>query len=177
MRIIGPSDYLWEEIRNCYLAGVLFYLFMKFGTFYFISKKRLPQSDAVPEFEKRSSSTLTSEISIKTQVKQDDFSFLSTDLLFAKAEGNHIELKLQRNGMVVTELKRISLRQFELQIAHFPTFFRCHRAYLVNLEQITNVSGNSQGYFLSFQHAAEKVPVSRAQLTSFNKRYKPLSVA
>jgi DNA-binding LytR/AlgR family response regulator len=78
---------------------------------------------------------------------------------------------------VATELKRISLKQFELQIADFPSFFRCHRAYLVNLAQIKNVSGNSQGYFLSFQDATEKVPVSRAQLASFNNLYKPLSAA
>jgi hypothetical protein len=169
--------YLWEEIRNCYLAGVLFYLFLKFGAFYFMSKKSLSPVDAAPEAEKRSASTMASEIFIKTQVKQDDFSFVAGDLLFARAEGNYIELTLYRNGVVATELKRISLKQFELQIADFPSFFRCHRAYLVNLAQIKNVSGNSQGYFLSFQDATEKVPVSRAQLASFNNLYKPLSAA
>lgn len=167
--------YLWEEIRNCYLAGVLFYVFLKFGTFYFMSKKNLPQAGAVPEAEQRSASTVATEIFIKTQVKQDDFGFVADDLLFAEAEGNYIELTFCRNGVVVTELKRISLRQFESQIAGFPVFFRCHRAYLVNLARIKNVSGNSQGYFLSFQDTTEKVPVSRAQLNSFNSLYKPLS--
>ncbi len=171
--------YLWEEIRNCYLAGSLVYILLTFANFYFRSKRNSAQATLLFPLACNDEHTAGSiaEIAIKTQVKQDDFSFIASNLLFAKAEGNYVELTLYANGSVTTELKRISLRQFESQIVAYPFFFRCHRAYLVNMAQIEKVAGNSQGYLLSFNGAADKVPVSRAQLNSFNGLYQQLRVA
>jgi endonuclease IV len=166
--------YLWAEIRNCYLAGILFYFFITFAGFYFRSKKA--ESIAGRPFaaitEANEAVRSAPEIFIKTQVKQDDFSFIADNFLFARAEGNYIELTQYKNDSITTELKRITLKQFESQLAAHSFLFRCHRAYLINLTRIEKVSGNSQGYLLSFNSAADKVPVSRAQLTSFNNRYK-----
>jgi hypothetical protein len=169
--------YLWEEIRNCFIAGTLFYFLMRFATFYFQSKK---DSSLVFQFTPLSSESKTTVLStllfIKTQVKQDDFSLNIDNLLFVKAEGNYIELTTCSNSMVNTELKRISLTQFESQISSYPNFFRCHRAYLVNMLQVEKVSGNSQGYLLAFNNGQSMVPVSRSQLDAFNSLYQQLSL-
>ncbi|WCT13101.1 LytR/AlgR family response regulator transcription factor [Mucilaginibacter jinjuensis] len=170
--------YFWEEIRNCYLVGCLVYILLTFANFYFRSKSNSAQALLFPiSRDTENTAEAITEIFIKTQVKQDDFSFIATQLLFAKAEGNYVELTLCSNSSVTTELKRISLKQFESQIAAHPFFFRCHRAYLVNMAQIEKVTGNSQGYLLSFNGTADKVPVSRAQLNSFNGLYQQLRVA
>jgi hypothetical protein len=171
--------YLWEEIRNCYLAGTLVYILLTFANFYFRSKRNSAQAALLFPIACKSENTTEAvdKIFVKTQVKQDDFSFIAGNLLFAKAEGNYVELTLYSNSGVNTELKRISLKQFESQIAAYPFFFRCHRAYLVNMAQIEKVAGNSQGYLLSFNGAADKIPVSRAQLNSFNGLYQQLRVA
>jgi LytTr DNA-binding domain len=170
--------YLWEEIRNCYLAGSLVYILLTFANFYFKSKNNSAHTLLFPiACDTNNIAETVVEIAIKTQVKQDDFSFRAGNLLFAKAEGNYIELTLCSNGSVTTELKRISLKQFESQIAAYSFFFRCHRAYLINMTQIEKVSGNSQGYLISFNGTTNKVPVSRAQLNSFNGLYQELRVA
>ncbi|OKS86414.1 LytTR family DNA-binding domain-containing protein [Mucilaginibacter polytrichastri] len=169
--------YLWEEIRNCYLAGCLFYFYLTFAAFYFRFKKVVAPADYLFPISCVTENIVVSEISIKTQVKQDDFSFMADHLLFAKADGNYVELTTNRHGIITTELKRITLKQFEAQIAVYPYFFRCHRAYLVNMTQIEKVSGNSQGYLLSFNAAENKIPVSRAQLNGFNSLYEQLRAA
>jgi DNA-binding LytR/AlgR family response regulator len=46
---------------------------------------------------------------------------------------------------------------------HLPFLFRCHRAYIVNLDRVTNIGGNAQGYRLSLSNNPEVVPVSRAK--------------
>jgi DNA-binding LytR/AlgR family response regulator len=107
-------------------------------------------------------------------VKQDDFSLNIEDLLFVKADGNYIELTKAVNGKIETELKRISLTQFETQISDYLHFFRCHRTYLVNMFKVEKVTGNSQGYLLSFTNTDEKIPVSRKQLDNFNNCYQEL---
>lgn len=167
--------YLWEELRNSLVAGSFFYLIFRVANFYFQSKKGDP---FVLQFTSLSieqpKMVIQSPVFIKTQVKQDDFSLCLSDLLYAKAEGNYIELTSYKDAQISTELKRISLTQFGSQISSHPNFFRCHRAYLVNMLRIENVSGNAQGYLLAFKATGVKIPVSRAQLSSFNSLYERL---
>jgi hypothetical protein len=168
-------NYFWEEIRNCFVAGIFFYFFIRLVCFYFETKEGSPfVLQFIPLNTKPEKAIPKSNLFISTQVKQDDFSLNTDHLLFAKADGNYIELTLLNGNQISTELKRISLTQFESQIASYPHFFRCHRTYLVNMFKIDQISGNSQGYLLSFNETSAKVPVSRKQIDSFNSYYDQL---
>ena len=39
---------------------------------------------------------------------------------------------------------------------------RTHRSYLVNLERVTEVSGNAQGYRLKVRDSEREIPLSRS---------------
>ena len=165
--------YFWEEIRNCYLVGSLFYFHLLLANFYFRSKTSPEHPLQISPVAHQHAITKkdTTELFIQTQVKQDNFSFNPNDLLFIKAEGNYVELTTFQNQQLKTEIKRISLRQLELRLADYPFLFRCHRTYLINMMQIEKISGNSQGYVVSFKLLTDKIPVSRAQLNSFDSLY------
>lgn len=168
-------NYFFEEIRNCLVAGTFFYFFLRLSSFYFESKNGSPfVLQFTPLAIEPAKTTLESTIFINTHVKQDDFSLDIDQLLFAKADGNYIELTKSNENKITTEVKRISLTQFEAQIIDYPHFFRCHRTYLVNMFKIEKMSGNSQGYLLSFHETDIKIPVSRKQIDSFNNRYQEL---
>ncbi|WP_281310543.1 LytTR family transcriptional regulator DNA-binding domain-containing protein [Flavobacterium flavigenum] len=167
--------YLFEEIRNCLVAGVFFYFFLRLSSYYLESKKGSPFIlQFIPLQIEAEKAALLSNIFISTQVKQDDFNLNIDQLLFVKADGNYIELTKSIGSQTTTEVKRISLTQFESQITDYPHFFRCHRTYLINMFKIEKVSGNSQGYFLSFNETDIKIPVSRKQVESFNTYYQEL---
>jgi len=168
-------NYFFEEIRNCFVAGIFFYFFLRLSTFYFESKKGSPfVLQFTPLTVKPEKTVLKSNIFITTQVKQDDFLLDMDQLLFAKADGNYIELTKSNGHQMTTEVKRISLTQFETQITDYPHLFRCHRTYLVNMYKIKQVAGNSQGYVLSFRETDIKIPVSRKQIDNFNSCYQQL---
>jgi len=168
-------NYFFEEIRNCFVAGIFFYFFLRLSTFYFESKKGSPfVLQFTPLTVKPEKTVLKSNIFITTQVKQDDFLLDMDQLLFAKADGNYIELTKSNGDQMTTEVKRISLTQFETQITDYPHLFRCHRTYLVNMYKIKQVAGNSQGYVLSFKETDIKIPVSRKQIDNFNSCYQQL---
>ncbi|SNR66152.1 LytTR family DNA-binding domain-containing protein [Flavobacterium sp. ov086] len=168
-------NYFFEEIRNCLVAGIFFYFFLRLSSFYFESKKGSPfVLQFIPLAVEPESKTLESNIFINTQVKQDNFNLDIHQLLFVKADGNYIELTKLNGNQITTEVKRISLTQFETQITDYPHFFRCHRTYLVNMYKVEKVSGNSQGYLLSFNETNIKIPVSRKQIDSFNNYYQEL---
>lgn len=168
-------NYFFEEIRNCFVAGIFFYFFLRLSTFYFESKKGSPfVLQFTPLTVKPEKTVLKSNIFITTQVKQDDFLLDMDQLLFAKADGNYIELTKSNGHQMTTEVKRISLTQFETQITDYSHLFRCHRTYLVNMYKIKQVAGNSQGYVLSFKETDIKIPVSRKQIDNFNSCYQQL---
>lgn len=130
-------NYFFEEIRNCLIAGTFFYFFLRLSSFYFESKNGSPfVLQFTPLTVEPAKTTLESNIFINTNVKQDDFSLDIDQLLFAKADGNYVELTKSNENKITTEVKRISLTQFEAQIINYPHFFRCHRAYLVNMFKI-----------------------------------------
>ena len=168
-------NYFFEEIRNCIVAGIFFNFILRLSSFYFESKKGSPfVLQFTPLAVKPEKTVLKSNLFITTQVKQDDFLLDMDQLLFAKADGNYIELTKSNGHQMTTEVKRISLTQFETQITDYPHLFRCHRTYLVNMYKIKQVAGNSQGYVLSFKETDIKIPVSRKQIDNFNSCYQQL---
>jgi len=166
--------YLWEEIRNTYLAGGLLSSYLIFARFYATHNKSKAPDDFTIALELLPQRQLiNAEVFIKTQVKTDDFNFDPSRFLFARAEGNYTELMFSIDGAVKKELKRISLKQLEHQLSIYPQMIRTHRAYLLNIEQVASISGNSQGYAVSFHEVSDTAPVSRAHLKDFSQLYNP----
>ncbi|MBB6271052.1 hypothetical protein HDF26_001479 [Pedobacter cryoconitis] len=165
--------YLWEEIRNSYLAGTIFCFYLIFTKFYVNSTiDKSPgyhPAENAPEPVKEY--LAPPSVFIKAHVRVDDFYFKANDLLFAKAEGNYISLMTIKDGFLKTELKRISLKQLEIQLTAYPYLLRCHRSYILNIQRVVKLSGNSQGYLISFNNTEDKVPVSRAYVNVFDQVY------
>jgi DNA-binding LytR/AlgR family response regulator len=82
-------------------------------------------------------------------------------LLFAVSADNYVELHFLENGAARKSLIRSSLTRIEEAVSSEPKLVRCHRAYLVNLAQVRNFSGNAQGLKLELNGTAERIPVSR----------------
>ncbi len=111
----------------------------------------------------------TESLSIRTQVKADDFELKIANLLFVRAEGNYVEIFYRSQAGVKKELKRITLTKLEAQLSVYPHVLRCHRAYLVNKNNIERISGNAQGYQLTFLGTSERALVSRNNMAAFNR--------
>ncbi len=91
------------------------------------------------------------------------------DLLFLKASDNYVEVFHRKKG-VERVLLRGSLRSFEDQLEQWANFLRCHKSYIVNLDQVERVSGNAQGLRLHLEQGAGEVPVSRALTAEVRQR-------
>ena len=85
-------------------------------------------------------------------------------LLYAESEGNYVRLRYldAGSGKTAVKLLRLTLKQAEDAFLDYPYIIRCHRAYLVNLHQVAQVSGNAQGYRLHLEGCGTEVPVSRS---------------
>ncbi|CAL2093277.1 LytTR family DNA-binding domain-containing protein [Tenacibaculum sp. 190524A05c] len=161
--------YLFEEIRNTLLVGSLLMFIItsinieRLKTIYRNRSKLLNL-----EFTKDVISNET--ISIKTKVKIDDFNLTMNDFIYAKSDKNYVEIFTVGGKM----LKRMSIKSLEDQLEMFDYIFRSHRSFLLNLNKIEKVQGNTQGYKLSLLNCEDEIPVSRGMIMKFEEELRKL---
>ena len=101
------------------------------------------------------------QIALLAENEKDALTFHRDDLLAIESSDNYCTVFYLKNGSLTKELMRSSLSRLETQLGDDSSFVRCHRSYLVNLEQVSRVSGNAQGYKLHLFGNQLTVPVAR----------------
>ncbi len=161
--------YLYEEIRNTFLVGTLFAILLTSLNFNRLNAKNTKKARAFNVSDDLVRPVpVNATVYIETQVKANDFELQTDTLLFAKADGNYVELFFE-GGKNTKVLKRITLKELEEILKPYPNIIRTHRSYLVNLNHVSRVIGNAQGYKLRLNDFDQKIPVSRYMIRNFNE--------
>jgi len=92
---------------------------------------------------------------------KEQFSIAPADIRYIASADNYVRIYFINDHQPAVHLLRNTLRKAEELLAGHPQFFRCHRAYIVNLSVVEHVSGNAQGYKLQLKDVEEYIPVSR----------------
>ena len=87
-----------------------------------------------------------------------------SDLLFIEAVGNYVKVNHLRDGQVHTDMLRVTMKQLEGTLLPYPMVVRCHRAFLVNLGQVEQITSHSGSTQLLIKHCHESLPVSRSNM-------------
>jgi hypothetical protein len=111
-------------------------------------------------------------INISSSLKKESLSFYANELLFATSDGNYVVFYLSKNNKVQKVPIRNSISNIEDQLKQIPYYFRCHRAFIVNLNKVQSKKGNALGYTLSLANCEEKIPVSRKKIKPFDSLFK-----
>ena len=85
-------------------------------------------------------------------------------LLFIEAVGNYVKVNHLRDGQVHTDMLRATMKQMEEMLQGYPMIVRCHRAFLVNLSQVEQITSHSGSTQLLIKHSHESLPVSRSNM-------------
>ena len=87
-----------------------------------------------------------------------------SDLLFIEAVGNYVKVNHLRDGQMHTDMLRATMKQLEETLLPYPMVVRCHRAFLVNLGQVEQITSHSGSTQLLIKHCHESLPVSRSNM-------------
>jgi hypothetical protein len=90
----------------------------------------------------------------------ESLSFNLPDLLFIEADDNYSTVMWKEAGAIQKKLLRVNLKNLESQLDNSFTL-RCHRSYIVNVNAISAISGNTNGYKLKINGSDFSIPVSR----------------
>lgn len=99
---------------------------------------------------------------------KESFSVDPDSVLYIESEGNYVGIVYHGKDRTYKKMLRSTIKQVEEMLKSESGFVRCHRAFIVNVNHILNVSGNAQGYKLSLRFTDEIIPVSR----TYNKLLK-----
>lgn len=124
----------------------------------------LPQLEAAtvkqPDIAQPPSAAITA-ITIPSENGREDLKMPLGELLCISSAGNYLEVHQARGPEVKRHVLRGSLKAAEEALVTHPRLLRCHKSHLVNLDRVTKVSGNAQGYHLHLDQGETTVPVSR----------------
>jgi len=90
----------------------------------------------------------------------ESLTFNLPDLLFIEADDNYSTVLWKDGEELKKKLLRINLKNVESQLNN-SFALRCHRSYIVNVNAISAISGNTNGYKLRIQGTDFSIPVSR----------------
>lgn len=169
----NPQNWSWkyfvEEISNTFIAGIFL------GPIIISINLNRQQLKNTQKAERISSSITdikelqnNTSITIETEVKSEKFVFESHSFIYAKAEGNYAEIFVKKEEKVQKLIKRIPIKNLEIQLSTFPFIIKTHRSVLLNLNYIEKVTGNAQGYKVQLKDCPDTVPVSRNFIQSFD---------
>ncbi len=96
------------------------------------------------------------------------FSLPLDDMLYLESTDNYVVVFYTSNGVVKKELLRNSLKKLENVFGDLP-LKRCHRSYMVNLNNLSLVKKSGQKMILSLSNTSETIPVSKTYQKEFNE--------
>ena len=87
-----------------------------------------------------------------------------SNLLYIEAVGNYVKVSQLQDDDVHTTMLRATMKQMEDALQAYPMIVRCHRAFMVNLGQVEQISSNSRTMQLVMRHSHDAIPVSRSNV-------------
>ena len=83
--------------------------------------------------------------------------------------GNYVKVVSKRDDEVQTNMLRATMKQMEDALQAYPMIVRCHRAFMVNLGQVEQISSNSRAMQLVMRHSQDAIPVSRSNVNKLKE--------
>ena len=92
-----------------------------------------------------------------------------SDLLYIEAVGNYVKVCQLQDNDAQTHMLRATMKQMEDALQAYPIIVRCHRAFMVHLGQVEQISSNSRAMQLVMRHSHDAIPVSRSNVNQLKK--------
>lgn len=133
-----------------------------------IEKKLQERHDInpIPEPEKKS----VNKFLFVGDYQNERIELFPDDLHVITSASNYIKLFHLQKEQLVYSMIRSTLKKAEEAVLTEANFFKCHRAYIINLDKVVHVQGNAQGYKVRIEGYEELIPVSRNLNTEFSDK-------
>lgn len=120
----------------------------------------------IPIYEKENTEKAKT-ITIVGNNKSETLTIFEADFIFAKAQQNYVDVYYNTENGMQQETLRNTLSNIMKQL---PKAWQVHRSYLVNLDYLESVEGNTRKRFIRISTTDETIPISQVYFKALNKR-------
>jgi LytTr DNA-binding domain len=172
----------YQVAVSCFTYAPMLAFFMFFDPEHIV-KEDFEINELIESNELNISEKTEKLLQIKDNNERIELSINLNRFYYFKASDNYIEIfyKNAQNTFDAGNLDslgrgssrtvfRNTLKDIEHQFSDVPQLLRCHKAFIVNTEKVTEISGNAKGYFLTLDNIDEKIPVSRSNIDALKQR-------
>jgi hypothetical protein len=156
--------YLPKMLFQTFLVGLLPILFIiiLYNTYYLKKKIRAINQINSNLTSYQSIIPPKSYLTLTSTNLREAVTFDSNSLLYITSADNYVELYWLENEQIKKIFLRKTLAEIEKEIKRkWQHIERCHNSYIVNINQIKSISGNSGGYKILLNSIDFPIPVSR----------------
>jgi len=100
-------------------------------------------------------------ILFESEYKNDSISLKANIILAIKSANNYIEIFWKDKNKINKHLIRLKLQKAEELLKPYNFIYKCHRAFLININYIKQANGTTQGLNLVLDYLDFEIPVSR----------------
>jgi hypothetical protein len=108
-------------------------------------------------------------IHFTSDYQKDSLAIKVSTLLFIRSANNYIEVFWKDGDTIKNQMVRCSMINAEEMIKEHKFIFKCHRSFMVNINYIDRVEGNSQGYKLFLENVTFPIPVSKSSASKLQE--------
>lgn len=177
-----PFNLHWY-IKLFYYGSSLFFVVSILEFYYYNTKstdKRIENlSSQIEQFSQKiiKAEKSSSKEMVLISLENGTIEINRNKLVLIKSSGNYLELFLLENENQVNKLmKRGRIHQVENDLNNYLEFFRCHRAFIINLKQVKRLIGNSKNARLLIYSDIEEIPVSRSYFKTLKEQLEKIIV-
>ena len=166
------SKYLTAELEETRLLNERLQLLQKDAEQRAIAAESLIVNEPVVTDEPSAVSAPPAQTITLTGTTSETVMLHIPDLLYIEAVGNYVKVYQLREGQVQTDMLRATSKQIEEDLRAYPMIVRCHRAFLVNLQQVEQIVSRAGAMQLVIKHCQESLPVSRSNMAQVKEAIK-----
>ncbi len=161
-----------------YLETLIIIVFCSFviglyWRFRFRSKYLVAELEEVRQLNEQLSKVKGDRLEVKgemvtlTGTTSESVTLQVSNLLYIESVGNYVKVcYLDAGSMPALQMLRVTSKQMEETLKDYPMVVRCHRAFLVNLQQVEKIVSQSGIIQLKMKHTGDIIPVSRSHTSS-----------
>jgi adenylate cyclase len=112
-----------------------------------------------------------SEIIILKSNTSETLSFDPQDLSYIESSDNYSTIHWYESGVLQNKILRATLKDLEDQLAPFDYILRCHKSFIINLNEDLIITGNAKGHFFESPYLPLRIPISRSKSKSIKKMF------
>ena len=114
-------------------------------------------------------SIVNEHVRIESENSKEVFETDLKNIVLIQSASNYIEIFYREGTVVRKQMIRQTLSKVESLLSDFQNIIKCHRCCLVNIDQVSRLTGISPNYTLEANGLDFRIPLSRQNVTKFRK--------